>query len=106
MITSVKRKGRSQLELDLDEKSRRDPVVLCQCAKYRRSEGDHDAAFKYFTEAAELGDFDAHYQLSCLYREGEGVEEDEKKILFHLKEAAIAGHPIARHNLACYEGRI
>ena len=30
---------------------------------------------------------------------------DEKKILFHLEEAAIAGHPDARHNLACYWAR-
>jgi TPR repeat protein len=36
--------------------------------------------------------------------EGNGVEKDEKKELHHLEEAAIAGHPVARHNLGCYEG--
>lgn len=25
--------------------------------------------------------------------------------MYHLEEAAIAGHPSARHNLACYEER-
>ncbi len=27
------------------------------------------------------------------------------KEMYHLEEAAIAGHPSARHNLACYEER-
>jgi TPR repeat protein len=36
---------------------------------------------------------------------GHGVEEDEKKKMFHLEEAAIGGHPIARYNLGCIEGR-
>jgi len=43
----------------------------------------------------------AHYKLSVLYREGEGVEKDTKKELFHLEEAAIAGHPRARFRLGC-----
>jgi len=44
-----------------------------------------------------------------LYQEGQGVEKDEKKEIYHLEQAAIGGHPEARHNLACYEegnGRI
>jgi TPR repeat protein len=36
--------------------------------------------------------------------DGEGVEKDKKKEVYHLEEAAIAGHTFARHNLACYEG--
>ena len=60
-------------------------------------------AFEYLTKAVELGDVDAHYQLSVMYHEGNGVEKDEKKELHHLEEAAIAGHPVARHNLGCYE---
>jgi len=39
-----------------------------------------------------------------LYSEGQGVEKDQKKELFHLEEAAIGGHPEARYNLACIEG--
>ena len=30
-----------------------------------------------------------------LYRNGLGVEKDEKKELYHLEEAAIGGHPDA-----------
>ena len=63
-------------------------------------DGDYDSAFKYCTKAAELGDV-----ISNLYRSGKGVEKDEKKKLYHLEEAAIAGHPLARHNLGLYEGR-
>ena len=66
-------------------------------------EGDYDGAFKYYTMAAELGDADAHFDLADMYRNGHGVEKDEKKILFHLEEAAIRGHPCARFNLGCYE---
>eukprot|EP00985_Skeletonema_marinoi_P009052 scaffold4148_cov170-Skeletonema_marinoi.AAC.4 len=36
--------------------------------------------------------------------EGEVVEKDEKKGLYYLEEAAIAGHPDARYNLGCDEG--
>jgi TPR repeat protein len=39
-----------------------------------------------------------------VYREGKGVEKDKKKEVYHLEEAAIAGHTFARHNLACSEG--
>ena len=43
--------------------------------------------------------------MSCLYRNGEGVdvEKDGKRARYHLKEAAIGGHPDARHNLGCEE---
>ena len=44
-----------------------------------------------------------HYQLSILYRDGEGVEKNEERALHHLTEAAIGGHPMARHNLGCVE---
>jgi TPR repeat protein len=47
---------------------------------------------------------DAHYNLSVLYRRGDGVEKDAKRELYHLEEAAIGGHPEARYNLGCYEG--
>jgi TPR repeat protein len=40
-----------------------------------------------------------------MYREGEGVEKDEKKGLYYLEEAAIAGLPEARYNLAMLEGK-
>ena len=50
-----------------------------------------------------LGDVEAHYNLSIMYREGEGVEKDMKKYTYYMEEAAIAGHPTARHNLGVQE---
>ena len=81
-----------------------DPVALNDFGKRACENGDYDGAFKYWTRAAELGDASAQYGLSIMYRGGHDVEKDEKKELYHLEEAAIAGHPRARLNLACYEG--
>ena len=80
-----------------------DPVALCHLGTGRYHKGDHNVAFQYWTRAAELGDVQAHYHLSCLYRYGRGVEKDKKKQLHHLKEAAIGGHPTARNDLGCVE---
>ena len=66
-------------------------------------EGDYSSAFEYWTKAAELGDAMAHSKLALMYHRGEGVEKDEKKEVYHYEEAAIGGHPIARHKLAVIE---
>jgi TPR repeat protein len=66
-------------------------------------EGDYDRAFQYLTKAAELGNAAAHYELGIMYREGQGVQKDEKKEVHHYEKAAIGGHPDARHNLGCIE---
>ncbi len=85
-------------------KENNDPVAMRSMGKkhYHR-EGDYETALKYLTMAAELGDADAHYNLSVMYRKGEGVEKDAEKEVYHAEEAAIAGHPEARHNLGIYE---
>jgi TPR repeat protein len=80
-----------------------DPFSMSHMGSRRFYEGDHEGAFEYWTKAAELGDMGAHYKLSCLYRDGQGVEKDEKKQLHHLEQAAIGGHANARHNLGCIE---
>ena len=82
-----------------------DPVALSQMGNAHWTEGDYEGAFKYYTKSAELGDAGAHYDLAIMYRDGQSVEKDEKKELYHLKEAAMAGHPHARFNLASKEGR-
>ena len=82
-----------------------DPVAMCRMGGVRYVEGDCNAAFEYWTRAVILGDIEAHYQLSSLYHKGEGVEKDEKRELHHLEQAAIRGHPAARHNLGCLEKR-
>jgi TPR repeat protein len=66
-------------------------------------EGDFEGAFEYFTKAAVLGSMGAHYNLSCMYGRGEGVEKNEKKAVYHMEEAAIGGHPDARYNLGNHE---
>jgi len=82
-----------------------DPVAMTHFGKKRCREGNYDTAFEYFAKAAELGDVEAYYNLSFIYQEGQGVEKDEKKRLYHLEQAAIGGHPDARYNLARKEGR-
>jgi TPR repeat protein len=80
-----------------------DPLAICQMGRRRRNEGDYETAFEYFTKAAELGDAAAHFELACLYHNGRCVEKDTKKDVYYLEEAAIRGHPTARHNLGCDE---
>ena len=80
-----------------------DPAAMCYMGTKRYDEGDYKAAFELWTKAAALDDSFAHYQLSCLYHDGKGVEKDEKREVHHLAEAAIAGHPGARFNLGCVE---
>jgi len=82
-----------------------DPVAICQQGGKYYNKGDYCSAIEFFTKAAKLGDVIAHYKLACCYKLGHGVEKDEKKIYFHLEEAAIGGYHIARYNLGCYERR-
>ena len=82
-----------------------DPVAMWKLGKMRHMERDYETALKYYMKAAELGDAVAHYNLSVMYGNGEGVEKDEKKKIYHLEEAAIGGHAWARHNLGNAEWR-
>jgi len=79
-----------------------DPAALSQLGKLRQAKGDHATAFIYFTKAAKFGDALAHANLADMYSR-QGVEKDVKKHIYHLEEAAIGGHPEARHRLGCEE---
>ena len=79
-----------------------DPAAMRQMGAKHFRKGEYDSSFKYWTKAAELGDAVAHYNISAMYRNGQGVEKDETKKIFHLEEAAIRGHPQARHILGRY----
>ena len=81
-----------------------DPVALSALGGHYGNKGDDKKACEYWTKAAELGDINAHYNLSISYRLGQGVEKNEEKGWHHLEKAAIGGHPIARRNLGCKEG--
>jgi tetratricopeptide (TPR) repeat protein len=81
-----------------------DPVAMSNMGKLRYDEGDYSSAFEYWTKAAGMGDIDSHFHLGDLYRNGQGVEKDKKKELYHWEKAAIGGHAAARYNLGCNEG--
>ena len=93
----------SQQESNMDHMKRvevNDPFAIGQMGIMRFYEGNYEGAFKYYTKAAELGDVESHYNISCLYRGGK-VEMDKKKEVYHSEQAAIGGHPLARHDLGC-----
>ena len=88
-------------EINMDLMNRieaNDPVAIQQMGAQRHKEGDYKSAFEYLTKAAELGNIEALYDLTILYRDMQGVAKDKKKKLHHTEEAAIGGHPIAK----CY----
>ena len=76
-----------------------DPVAISQEGAFRHDKGDYRKSFDYSTKAAELGDVESHFRLAILYHHGKGAEKDEGKETHHLTEAAIGGHPEARHHL-------
>jgi len=79
-----------------------DPVAMREKGMQQYEKGDYRSAFEYYTRAAELGDVDAQYELARLYQFGKGVEKDRGKEMYHSKEAAIGGHPLARRNLGIW----
>ena len=87
----------------MERVKRNDPAAMTHVAKKRDQEGDYKTAIKYFTKAAELGNASAHYNLSVAYWKGQCVEKSEEKEMYHLEQAAIGGHHMARHNLGCNE---
>ena len=100
---------RTQEEYDRNNSKRaeaNDPFAMRKMGQMRYHKGDYEGALTYWTKASELGEAMAHYNLFALYKKGEGVEKDEKKELYHLEEAAIAGYPQARSDLAFREGKM
>jgi tetratricopeptide (TPR) repeat protein len=99
-------KPKSGEEVDkniMERVKKNDPVATTAMGKTHDREGDYEKAVEYHTKAAELGHADAHACLGNLYWEGKGVENDMKKAIHHLEQAAIGGHTYARYNLADYE---
>ena len=100
---AVPKTDEEEIELVVKRIEANDPIATCGMGIKRYSEGNFEVAVEYWTRAAALGDVEAHYRLSMMYDEGKGVEKDEIKELHHLTEAAIGGHPDARHNLGLME---
>ena len=82
-----------------------DPVAMRQEGGKHYDKGEYRSAFEYYTKAAELGDVEAHFLLGSLYNNGQGVEKDNRKRFHHWEEAAIGGHPHARHHLGSLENK-
>jgi TPR repeat protein len=80
-----------------------DPLAIFKMGLKRQEEGEIGGAIQYWTKAAKLGGIEAHQNLSLMYIDGLGVEKDIKKAVYHMEEAAIGGHPIARFNLGNHE---
>ncbi|EJK45194.1 hypothetical protein THAOC_36199, partial [Thalassiosira oceanica] len=64
---------------------------------------DLPRAIELWTEAAELGSLDAHYQLGCAYYNGDGVEEDKPRGVQHWQGAAMKGLVESRNMLGAVE---
>ena len=62
-------------------------------------------ALELWHRAGTLGCVHAYYKIGYAYRNGEGVEVDEKKATYYFELAAMRGNPYARHSLGDYEGR-
>jgi hypothetical protein len=56
-----------------------DPVAMRCMGKKHQCEGDYKAALKYWTKAAELGDADAHYNLSVSMMKGKVLRRTRKR---------------------------
>ena len=104
---------KSQAEQEADNLKRvnaNDPYAIAEMGKFCRDSGDYEGAVKYFTKAAELGNVNAHHELAVfydtgmIYHKGEGVvEKNHKKFVYHLEEASIGGHALARCDLGFVE---
>ena len=64
---------------------------------------NHAKANKLYLKAGELGHAAAYFNLGCSYKNGDGVEIDEKKAKHYWELAAMNGFVKARHNLGCME---
>lgn len=94
-------------------------ALLCLCAGglhagglddavAAKDRGDFAQAFQLFTSLALRGDAASQFQLSLLYRNGQGVPADATQSLRWLRQSAHGGHAAAQSNLgAAYtQGRV
>ena len=62
-------------------------------------------AMKLSLRAGELGCAEAYHSVGIRYRQGLGVERDEKKAKYYCELAAIGGNVPARNDLGCFEAQ-
>ena len=97
----------SQEEVDKQLKERaakNDPVALHEAGIMFVQRRDYQNALKNWLKAIELGDVASQHELGHMYINGYGVKRDEAKAKYLYEQAAIGGHPYARHRLGIIEG--
>jgi len=57
---------------------------------------------KWYRKAAEKDDPESQFKLGVCYKDGLGIEQDQKQAEFWTKKAADHGHPIAQANLGSF----
>jgi len=67
---------------------------------------DYSKANELYLKGGELGCSTAYFNLGNNYRDGSGVEVDEKMAKHYHELATIGGSVHARHNLACIEWNV
>ena len=77
-----------------------EPHALYQLGLYYAEKADLAKSIQYYQRAAELNYGDALLELSYIYGEGIGVEQDDDKALFFLKKVAELGSQEAIEELA------
>ena len=65
---------------------------------------DHAKALELYHKSAKLGNNHAHFQLSVCYHNGDIVEINTRKAIYHRQLAAMAGNVHARYNLGYDDG--
>jgi len=88
---------------NMERAKKNDPNAMFMAGMKHHREGGYETAMDYLTKAAALGHALSHYQLHKMYHLGEGVQKDKDKEIYHLEEAAMGGHPVARDLLGCTE---
>jgi hypothetical protein len=80
-------------------------VVLGLCYQFGKIglRQDHAKALELFHESAKLGNHFAHFRLSVCYHDGDIVEKNTRKAIYHGQLGAMAGNVHARYNLGCDE---
>ena len=80
-----------------------DTALTLLAALHHRGEGvpkDIQRAIELYTQAAELGNAEAQFNLGNIYLLGEGVRADESWALTYYRQAASQGHELAARNMA------
>ncbi len=80
-----------------------DPEALCNLGNNRFKAGNYTSGIECWEKAAALGHMHSHYKLSVVYHNGQGAGKNLKKATYHVEQAAIGGHVLARHNLGAWE---